>query len=59
MEDEAAVAVTGRELEAHGYSLLHPLRTKPWGRTVVRPLTGEGVIVGVSYAPWLRTESTA
>jgi hypothetical protein len=41
------------ELEAAGFHLLHPPRTEPWGQTVVRLLSAEHAIVGVSYAPWL------
>ncbi|MEA2410270.1 MAG: hypothetical protein QOC77_831, partial [Thermoleophilaceae bacterium] len=41
------------ELEAQGYSPLHPARTEPWGQTVARILSVEGVIVGISYAPAL------
>jgi catechol 2,3-dioxygenase-like lactoylglutathione lyase family enzyme len=53
VENEAAVADGAAELEAKGYELLHPVRTEPWGQTVARILSGEGVIVGISYAPLL------
>jgi len=36
-----------------GFELLHPTRQEPWGQTVVRLLSSEGLIVGVSYAPSL------
>jgi hypothetical protein len=49
------VAEAGKELEGRGYSVLHPARTEPWGQTIVRVLTDEGVIVGISYAPWQHT----
>ncbi|MFI0453285.1 VOC family protein [Actinomadura sp. 6N118] len=50
---ETAVAEAGAELEADGYTVLHPARTEPWGQTVVRVLSAEGVIVGISYQPWM------
>ncbi|THV42035.1 VOC family protein [Glycomyces buryatensis] len=50
---EAAVADAGRELQEHGFPLLHPARTEPWGQTIARVLSEEGLIIGVSYAPWL------
>jgi catechol 2,3-dioxygenase-like lactoylglutathione lyase family enzyme len=53
VEDADAVAAAGRELERAGFELLHPARTEPWGQTVTRLLTGDGLIVGVSYAPSL------
>jgi len=51
-----AVTAAGAELEAAGYELLHPARTEPWGQTVARLLTSEGLIVGISYAPMLHDQ---
>jgi catechol 2,3-dioxygenase-like lactoylglutathione lyase family enzyme len=51
--DAAAVAAAGDELQAAGYEMLHPARTEPWGQTVARLLTDDGLIVGISYAPVL------
>lgn len=51
--DADAVAAAGEELRAAGYELLHPARQEPWGQTVARTLSPEGLIVGISYAPWL------
>jgi catechol 2,3-dioxygenase-like lactoylglutathione lyase family enzyme len=48
------VAEAAGELEAKGYRLLHGARTEPWGQTVARVLSPEGLIVGLSYTPWLR-----
>lgn len=49
--DEAAVQAAADELSAAGYELLHPARQEPWGQTVVRLLSPEGAIVGISYVP--------
>jgi catechol 2,3-dioxygenase-like lactoylglutathione lyase family enzyme len=51
--DAAAVAEAGAELQRAGYELLHPARTEPWGQTVARLLTEDGLIVGISHAPAL------
>jgi catechol 2,3-dioxygenase-like lactoylglutathione lyase family enzyme len=51
--DADSVAEAARELEGHGYTLLHPARTEPWGQTVARMLSDEGLIVGLSFAPSL------
>jgi len=51
--DADAVAAAGRELQTAGYSLLHPAREEPWGQTITRVISPEGLIVGVSYAPSL------
>jgi catechol 2,3-dioxygenase-like lactoylglutathione lyase family enzyme len=56
VEDVAAVAAAGRELEQAGHHLVHPARTEPWGQTVARVLTDDGLIVGISYAPPLHDE---
>jgi catechol 2,3-dioxygenase-like lactoylglutathione lyase family enzyme len=51
VKDPDAVAAAGEELRAAGYELLHPARTEPWGQTVARLLSADGLIVGISYAP--------
>jgi len=53
VEDADAVTAAGEELEQAGFELLHPARTEPWGQTVARLLSSEGLIVGISYAPAL------
>jgi len=53
VEDAAAVEVGARELAEKGFELLHPTRVEPWGQTIARVLSAEGLIVGVSFAPWL------
>ena len=47
------VADAAKELEERGYTLLHGARTEPWGQIVARLLSPEGLIVGVSHAPWM------
>jgi hypothetical protein len=48
-----AVLPAARELERAGYALLHGAREEPWGQTVARLQSPEGVIIGISYAPVL------
>ncbi|MER7585550.1 VOC family protein [Kitasatospora sp. NPDC097691] len=48
-----AVAAAGAELQRAGFELLHRAHTEPWGQTVARLLTADGLIVGISYAPAL------
>jgi catechol 2,3-dioxygenase-like lactoylglutathione lyase family enzyme len=52
LADADAVAQGAAELQAGGFRLLHGARTEPWGQTVARLQTLEGLIVGLSYAPW-------
>jgi catechol 2,3-dioxygenase-like lactoylglutathione lyase family enzyme len=51
--DAAAVASAAAELREAGFALVHDAREEPWGQTVARLLSAEGLIIGISYAPWL------
>jgi hypothetical protein len=53
LADPRAVADGADELRARGYQLLHDAKKEPWGQTVARLLSPEGVVVGLSYAPSL------
>ena len=54
-----AVAAAGDELQRAGFELLHAARMEPWGQTVARLLTEDGLIVGISYAPSFHDEDPA
>jgi catechol 2,3-dioxygenase-like lactoylglutathione lyase family enzyme len=54
--DVADIKAATKELEAQGYKLLVPAREEPWGQTVTRFLGPEGILLGISYTPWLRGE---
>ncbi len=49
-----AVEAAARELEAGGYRLIVPPRVEPWGQTVARLLSPEGLLVGITLTPWMR-----
>jgi catechol 2,3-dioxygenase-like lactoylglutathione lyase family enzyme len=53
LRDGDAVAAGAAELTAAGHVLLHGARTEPWGQVVARLQSLEGLVVGLSYAPWL------
>jgi catechol 2,3-dioxygenase-like lactoylglutathione lyase family enzyme len=59
VRDGEAVADGAAELAAAGFPLLHGSRTEPWGQVVARLQSAEGVIVGLSYAPWLHEPESA
>jgi catechol 2,3-dioxygenase-like lactoylglutathione lyase family enzyme len=59
VENAEAVAAAGAELQRAGFELLHPARTEPWGQTVTRLLTADGMIVGISYAPSFHEKESA
>jgi catechol 2,3-dioxygenase-like lactoylglutathione lyase family enzyme len=50
--EPGAVATAAAELRHAGFELVHDAREEPWGQTVARLLSAEGLIVGISYAPW-------
>ena len=45
-----------RELESQGYRMLVKNQKEPWGQTVSRLLSPEGLLVGITFTPQLRTE---
>jgi hypothetical protein len=44
------------DLESRGYQMLIRNKTEPWGQTVSRFLSPEGLLVGVTFTPSLREE---
>jgi catechol 2,3-dioxygenase-like lactoylglutathione lyase family enzyme len=57
--DEASVQAAADELQAAGHQLLHAVKREPWGQTIARIQTADGVVVGISYAPWLHANREA
>lgn len=53
MASPAGVTRAASELESKGHALLHSPRTDPWGQTVARLQTKDGLIIGISYVPWM------
>jgi len=44
------------DLESQGYQMLIRNKTEPWGQTVSRFLSPEGLLVAVTFTPSLREE---
>lgn len=42
------------ELEAQGYRMLLRNKEEPWGQTVSRFISPEGLLIGITYTPALR-----
>jgi catechol 2,3-dioxygenase-like lactoylglutathione lyase family enzyme len=51
--DADAVATAADELVGSGFTLLHSSQLQPWGQTVARLQSPEGLIIGISFAPGL------
>jgi catechol 2,3-dioxygenase-like lactoylglutathione lyase family enzyme len=56
VENARAVADAAAELRERGFELIHDAKEEPWGQTVARLLSGEGSIIGISYARWFHSE---
>ena len=41
-------------LKKRGYKLLVESRKEPWGQTVTRMISPEGILIGITFTPWLR-----
>ena len=48
-----AVTAAAAELEAKGHRLLRQPSPEPWGQTVTRLLSPEGLLVGIVFTPWM------
>lgn len=52
--DVEDIGAATEELQIQGYKLLVSARKEPWGQTVTRFLSPEGILVGVTHTPWMR-----
>ncbi|SFR68399.1 hypothetical protein SAMN05428970_0412 [Agromyces sp. CF514] len=52
----AAVADAVEELRAAGHEILVGAHEEPWGQTTSRLMSPEGLLVGVSYTPWMHEQ---
>ncbi len=52
--DVENVETATEELMARGYTVLVANRTEPWGQVVSRLLGPEGLLIGLTFTPWLR-----
>lgn len=54
--DVEDVAKTTAELESRGYRMLIRNKKEPWGQTVSRFLSPEGILVGITFTPSMRQD---
>jgi len=50
------IATATEVMKDKGYKLLVSARKEPWGQTVTRFLSPEGILLGLTYTPWMRSE---
>lgn len=53
VESPQAVGEAVAELEAAGYRVLRGAGEEPWGQTTSRLQSPEGLLVGITYTPWM------
>jgi catechol 2,3-dioxygenase-like lactoylglutathione lyase family enzyme len=52
--DVESVESATAELESMGYRMLIKNKKEPWGQTVSRFLDSDGILVGLTFTPWMR-----
>lgn len=58
VESPAAVAVAIEEMRSAGHRVLSGAHEEPWGQTTSRLLSPEGLLVGVTYTPWMHEDAS-
>jgi hypothetical protein len=57
--DVDSVEKATAELESRGFRMLVKNKKEPWGQTVSRFVTPEGLLVGITFTPSMREENSA
>jgi catechol 2,3-dioxygenase-like lactoylglutathione lyase family enzyme len=52
--DVDSVEKATAQLESRGYRILLAAKKEPWGQTVTRFIGPEGLLVGITFTPWMR-----
>ena len=53
LESPEAVDAAAAEMEASGHRLLKQAGMEPWGQTTARLLSPEGLLLGLTFTPWM------
>ncbi|HUF06453.1 MAG TPA: glyoxalase [Candidatus Binatia bacterium] len=53
VESAPAVGEGVAEMEAAGHRVLRGANEEPWGQTTARLLSPEGLLVGITFTPWM------
>ena len=56
VESAEAVAPAVEELKAAGHRVLREAHEEPWGQTTSRVLSPEGLLLGITYTPWMHKD---
>ena len=58
LESADAVAPAAAAMTERGHRLLKEATEEPWGQTVARLLSPDGLLVGLTYTPWMHKTGT-
>jgi|SRR5688572_11245801 len=53
LADVGSVAAAVEEMKMKGQKFVHEARVELWRQTVARFISPEGLLIGLSYAPWM------
>ena len=53
VESAEAVGTAIEEMRAAGHRVLREAHEEPWGQTTARLLSPEGLLVGITFTPWM------
>jgi len=53
LESAAAVGEAVTEMEATSHRVLRGAHEEPWGQTTARLLSPEGLLIGITFTPWM------
>ena len=53
VESADAVGAAIEELRSAGHRVLRDAHEEPWGQTTARLVSPEGLLVGISFTPWM------
>ena len=59
VESADAVVAAVEELRAAGHRILKEAHEEPWGQTTARLQSPEGLLVGVTFTPWMHPAESA
>ncbi|HET8777668.1 MAG TPA: VOC family protein [Candidatus Limnocylindria bacterium] len=59
VDSAEAVGQAVAELEGRGYRMLRGAEEEPWGQTTSRLQSPEGLLVGITYTPWMHKDADA
>lgn len=58
VESADAVGAAVEEMRGFGHRVLRDAHEEPWGQTTARLLSPEGLLVGITYTPWMHKADT-